>query len=371
MKRLFWGLSLIALFGIGCSTAYAQSDSNFDQELQAFQKSNGAGGANPSPSAPAASAASSAPAAADNPLGPAGNLPLAKPAPATAKALGMNVPVETPEQLAVEAAAQKKKMQQETFDTAVHQLLPMTPDEIRELLDIFKKSRQAAETPIADPVPKVVLKTVSLAPDQMPLVIHTSPDRVTTLSILDSSGAPWPIRDVSWAGKFDVTAPETGGSVVRITPQSAHTTGNVSIRLLGLTTPVTFTLETGLKEVDYRFDARIPKRGPLAKPELIANDGLKTAVGGDANLVQILDGTPPSGAAKLEVDGTDGRTEAWSLTNNIYLRTPLTLLSPGWSASVTSADGTNVYVLNDTPVVLLSDGGKMVRVHIAAAEDTP
>ncbi len=366
MRRLFLGLSLVVLLGMGCSAAFAQSDSHFDQELQAFQKNNDSGSDAASAPAPAPPHHMTA-----NPLGPAAHLPLSKPAPATAKALGINVPVETPDQIAAESAEQKQKMEQQTFDDAVKQLLPMTPDQIRELLDVFEKSRKASETPIADPVPKVVLKTVSLAPDQVPLVIQTSPDRVTTLSILDSSGAPWPIRDVSWAGKFDVTPPESGGSIVRITPQSAHTMGNISIRLLGLTTPVTFTLNTGFKEVDYRFDARIPKRGPLAKPDLIAHDGLKTTVGGDANLVQFLDGTPPAAAAKMEVDGTDGRTEAWSLSNDIYLRTPLTLLSPGWSASVTSADGTNVYVLNNTPVVLLSDGGNMVRVHIAATEGTP
>ncbi len=357
MKRLLLGLSFVVLLSMGCSVAFAQGENHFNQELQAFQNKN-SGSGNSDASAP------------PSPLGPAGNLPLSKPAPATANALGMPS-VQTPSQLAAEEAAAREKMKQQTFDTAIHSLLPMDPDQIRELLQIFEKSRKASEDPIAVPVPKVVLETVSLAPDQVPLVIHTSPERVTTLSILDSSGEPWPIRDVSWAGKFSIVSPGSGGSIVRITPMTAHTMGNLSIRLLGLTTPVTFTLDTGMKEVDYRFDARIPKHGPLAKPDLIVNDGLKASVGGDDNLVQFMDGTPPSGAAKLEVDGTDGRTAAWSLSNQIYLRTPLTLLSPGWSSSVTSADGTNVYVLNNTPVVLLSDGGKMVRAHIVATEDMP
>ncbi len=362
MKRLLLGLSFVVLFSMGCSAAFAQGENHFNQELKAFQDKNGGSSDN------GGSGASSS--ASPSPLGPAGHLPLSKPAPATANALGMPS-VQTPSQLAAQEAAAQAKLRQETFDTAIHSLLPMTPDEIRETFKIFEKSRKASEEPLAVPVPKVVVETVSLAPDQLPLVIHTSPDRVTTLSILDSSGEPWPIRDISWAGKFTITPPGSGGNLVRITPLSAHTMGNMSIRLLGLTTPVTFTLDTGLKEVDYRFDARIPKHGPLAKPNLIVNDGLTASVGGDASLIQFMDGTPPSGAEKLEVDGTDGRTAAWSLSHQIYLRTPLTLLSPGWSSSVTSADGTNVYVLNNTPVVLLSDGGKMVRAHIVAAEDMP
>ena len=52
-----------------------------------------------------------------------------------------------------------------------------------------------------------------------------------------------------------------------------------------------------------------------------------------------------------------------------YLRTPLTLLSPGWSNSMTSADGMKVYEIRNTPVVLLSDKGKMVRAHLSDREE--
>jgi intracellular multiplication protein IcmK len=168
-----------------------------------------------------------------------------------------------------------------------------------------------------------------------------------------------------------VTPAEEGGNVVRITPSSAHNIGNMSIRLVSLITPVTFTLRTGLDTVDYRFDVRIPKLGPLAKVPLIEHGGLKSVVGGDENLVQMLDGTPPSGAEKLKVEGTDGRSSAWRMSGRLYLRTPLTLLSPAWSSSVSSADGMNVYVLNNTPVILLSDEGRVVRASIAASEVTP
>jgi intracellular multiplication protein IcmK len=45
------------------------------------------------------------------------------------------------------------------------------------------------------------------------------------------------------------------------------------------------------------------------------------------------------------------------------------LLSPGWSASAKSADGTTVYVVNNTPVFLLSDRGKMVRAVVEENRD--
>jgi intracellular multiplication protein IcmK len=308
-----------------------------------------------------------------NPLGAAANLPVSGTLPATADALalGMQTPEEVQAQMELDTEEQKKKLEKQTFEEALKMLLPLSPEQIIKVLDNFKQSREASETPIATPSPKIEVQTVSLDPSQEPPTIKTSPGRVTTLTILDATGAPWPIQDVSWGGKFEITPPEEGGHIVRITPMTAHGAGNISIRLVDLITPVTFSIQTGLDEVHYRFDARIPKNGPLAKTPLIEYGGLNTVAGGDENLVQMLDGTPPGSAEKLVVEGTDGRTSAWRASGHIYLRTPLTLLSPAWDSSVSSADGTNVYTMNDTPVILLSDQGKMVRAHIATDEVSP
>jgi len=418
MKRLLLSLSMVAWVGAAGSAAFAQSAltntppptpanaatggtpvDQFESELQAFEKKTGSTpSAAPAPSSassaqqknppasPAIDSGSSGGSSADNalppalgapissgsnPLGPAGNLPVNKQMPLTANALNMQAPVESQTDVEAKNAERKKKFDEQAFDDALGSIMPMSPEEIRKLLDVYKATQQAVETPIADPVPKIRIQTVSLDPSQVPPIIRTSPGRVTTLSIVDSTGQPWPIQDVSWAGKFDVTPPEEGGNIVRITPETTRNIGNISMRLVDLPTPITFTLTTGLEVVDYRFDARIPKLGPLAKTPLIEHGGLRTTVGGDENLVQILDGTPPSGAEKMKVDGTDGRSSAWKVGARMYLRTPLTLLSPAWSSSVASGDGMNVYVLNNTPVVLLSDEGRVVRASITASEVTP
>jgi intracellular multiplication protein IcmK len=380
MKRLLLSLSVLALACACAIPAFAQSADELESEFKAFKKKvetakeNDAAASPGSPLQSTAQGAGSplAGAAGDSPLGPAANLPVSGQPPATAYAMSGQSPAEAQASMEESVNAQRDKIDDQNFKNALKMLLPLKPEQIRSLLDSFKDSRQAAETPITVPTPKVQVETVSLDLGQTPSVIKTSPIRVTTLTMLDVSGAPWPIQDVSWAGKFDVVGPpEEGGHVIRITPQTAHGMGNISIRLVDLNTPVTFTLQSGLDEVYYRFDARIPKRGPMAKTPLIEHGGLKTAAGGDENLVQVLDGTPPASSEKLKVDGVDGRTNVWRVSGRIYLRTPLTLLSPSWDSSVTSADGMNVYTLNDTPVVLLSDEGRMVRAHITADEVTP
>lgn len=388
MKRLLLSLSVIALFCAAGSAASAQGPDEFEKELQAFQQKAGVAsapqnnsGTAPSPAPPPASLAPPVlgsplpvPSAGSNPLGPAANLPLGKPVPATAHALDMNVmqaPVETQADIDAKLAARKKKFEDQAFNQALEQIMPLSPEEIRKLYDAFRENRRASETPFINPKPLVRVEPVSLDPTQVPITINTALGRVTTLTVIDSTGAPWPIQDVSWAGRFDVTPPEEGGNVIRITPKTAHDMGNISMRLVDLITPVTFTLNTGIDVVDYRLDARMPKPGPLAKTPLIAHGGLKTHVGTDENLVQILDGTAPAGAEKLKVEGTDGRSKAWRISGRMYLRTPLTLLSPAWSSSVASADGMNVYVLDNAPVVLLSDEGRVVSASITSSEITP
>lgn len=297
-----------------------------------------------------------------NPLGPAGTLPVGP-------MVGTS-PAEMQVLMEKEATDQRRKLEEQAFDTALKQLLPLEPEQIRKTLENFKVKREAAETPITVPEPRQVVETLSLDPSEAPALIKTAPGHVTTFTILDSTGAPWPIQDISWAGKFDITTPESGGHVVRITPMTAHGVGNISIRLVDLITPVTVRLTTGIDEVHYRFDARIPRPGPLAKTPLIQYGGLKAVAGRDDNMTGFLDGTPPKEAVRLKVTGADGRTTAWKVSEQMYLRTPLTLLSPGWDSSVSSADGMNVYALNQAPVILLSDEGRMVRAQIVADEVT-
>lgn len=258
-------------------------------------------------------------------------------------------------------------IREEAFDAATTGLFPMRPDEIKEILRQYDETRKAVEEPhYTLPTPEVKVETISLDPGVTPPVIQTAVGHVTTLTLLDVTGAPWPIQDVSWAGDFEVIEPEEGGHIIRITPMANFAYGNVSMRLLTLKTPITFTLRTSRDEVQYRFDARIPEYGPMAEAPLI--EGGKQIVAGDNTLTQILDGLTPKGAERLDVSGVDGRTTAVLIGGTTYLRTPLTLLSPAWDSSVKSADGMHVYAMAETPVVLLSDGGKFRRATLRARE---
>ena len=258
----------------------------------------------------------------------------------------------------------------EAFDQALKTLLPLKPDEIRTLLEHFDRTVESTELPVHPyPRPESVVQNISLDPGVAPLTIRLAFGYVTTLSILDSSGAPWPIEDMSWVGDFNVqesTVKELT-HIVRISPESQFAHGNISMRLMGLNAPVIMTFETGRDAVHYRVDAIVPKKGPGASTPLI--DPGVTLTSGDPDMSIALSGVVPSDAEILEVSGVDGRTTAYIYNGLTYVRTPLTLLSPGWDSSVTSADGTKIYALEETPVILLSDRGRVVRARLTAREE--
>ncbi len=261
----------------------------------------------------------------------------------------------------------KAKTRQEAFDAAFEGLMPLKPDEIRTLLEKYDDIQKSVAEPYSGrPKPIVSVENASLEPGAEPLTVQVAQGNVTTVTFLDSTGSPWPIEDTSWAGDFEVveSGGEDGSHILRITPQSEFAHGNMSIRLLDLKTPVILTLNTARDIVHYRLDIIVPGYGPLAKAPLIEG-GQITITAGKVEISRILAGVVPEAFKRLEVVGADGRTSAYADGPTTYLRTPLTLLSPSWSAHASSSDGMHVYVIEQSPVVLLSDKGQMVRVHLS------
>lgn len=263
----------------------------------------------------------------------------------------------------------KEETRRQAFDAAIEGMMPLRPEEIRTLLERHDRTQESIELPVYPaPRPEIAVETLSLDPGVKPKTISVSHGYVTTFTVVDSTGAPWPIEDITWAGDFEVI--EAGGEtrhLLRITPRSEFAYGNMSMRLIGLKTPIILSLETARDFVHYRFDAIVPKSGPYAEIPII-DTGVSIAAG-DHNLVRVLEGGLPGGAKKLDVTGSDGRTTAYDMDGMTYLRTPLTLLSPAWKSSTSSSDGMRVYSFSRTPVVLLSENGRMVRIRISPRGD--
>lgn len=351
--------------------------------------------ASPTADSPAHSPAAPAPSASDTPMPlpqAASPLPSAEPAPSAASAPPAPASIDKPTEgsgfmppplsdKSLQNAVQneqerayyeaKRKRISDTFEKAYEGLVPLGPNEVRDVMGRYERTQRSAVPPsTGQPRGQVRIKTLSLEPGSDPPTVNVSAGYVTTITIVDATGEPWPIMDIGIGGNFEVTKTNAGQGathVVRIMPLTRFGFGNLSVVLQDLPTPIIFKLASGGSSVDYRFDARVPKLGPNAKISLI--DQRRRLEAGSSIIMTFLDNAPPPDAKRVKVSGADSRTIAWLMNDRMFIRTPLTMLSPSWDASVSSADGTTVYEMKETPALLMSDSGILVRARVMPKDD--
>lgn len=252
-------------------------------------------------------------------------------------------------------------IENKAFKDLTASLYPLSPEQLVRLKQTYHTSEYAqASTAGTPPKPTATSQFVNLSPGSTPPVIRLSQGFVSSLVFLDSTGAPWPISayDLGDPSAFNIQWDKTSNTLM-IQAMKLYNYGNLAVRLRGLNTPVMLTLIPGQKAVDYRVDLRVQGYGPNAKTM-----PLEEGIPQEASdlLLHVLDGVPPPGSQRLVVSGGDAR--AWLSNEKMYVRTNLTILSPGWLASMTSADGTHAYEMQKSPVLLVSWHGKVMQLKV-------
>ena len=250
-------------------------------------------------------------------------------------------------------------LNEQAFANTVSNMMPLSPDQIKTLRRLFDQSQRAVATyPGVPPKPTSTSVIVNLSPGATPPVVRLSAGFITSLVFIDSTGAPWPIQaiDVGDPNSFNVQWNKTSNTLL-VQALTQYKPGNLAVILQGLDTPVMLTLLPGQDAVDYRVDLRVPGIGPNANPVL---NGLPSST--SPQLLQVLNGIPPENSKPVTIQG--GECQGWVLGGHLYLRTRLTVLSPAWISTMSSADGTHAYELQTTPVVLASQQGKLVTLTI-------
>ncbi|MDX1900926.1 MAG: DotH/IcmK family type IV secretion protein [Gammaproteobacteria bacterium] len=249
----------------------------------------------------------------------------------------------------------------EAFNEMVQQSMPLTPKQVVRLKQLVDQSQRAAVVPATVP-PRPVSTTlmINLAPGTTPPAIRLAQGYVTSLVFVDSGGAPWPIAaydignpkmtNISWDGK---------GNVLLIQATAPYGDSDLVIRLVGLATPVTLELVSGQRVVDYRTDIHVAGFGPNSK-DLPTGDMLPASA--NQALLNVLDGVAPSGSRRLMVRGGD--CMAWLLGDKMFLRTRMTVLSPGWTGRMKSPDGMYAYQMQASASVLVSRYGEPVELKV-------
>jgi intracellular multiplication protein IcmK len=247
------------------------------------------------------------------------------------------------------------------FNSMMQKNMPLTPEQVVKLRQLIDVSQRAASIPATVP-PKPVSTTImiNLAPGTTPPAIRLAQGYVTSLVFVDSSGSPWPVASydigdpkantIQWDGK---------SNIMLVQAVSPYSDSNLVVRLTGLPTPITLELVSGQRVVDYRADIHVSGIGPNTKD---LPTGVNLPDSANQLLLSVLDGVAPAGSKQLSVTGGD--CQAWLVGNKMYLRTRLTVLSPGWIGKMMSPDGMNAYEIQKTSSVLVSQYGQPIELKI-------
>lgn len=260
-----------------------------------------------------------------------------------------------------EVVTDEDAINQAAFKQVRKKLFPLTHDQVIKL----HKDQEAQEFTLASsagtpPRPAVTTQVVRLDPGSTPSVIRLGQGFISSVVFLDSTGAPWPIiaYDLGDPSAYNIQWDKSGNTMM-IQSKKLYTYGNMAVRLQGLNTPVMLTIVPGQQVIDYRVDMRVLGYGPNAKN---IPTGLSLPEATSDVLMQVLDDVPPPGGTLMTVKG--GPAKAWTVGHTMYVRTRLTILSPGWISMMSSADGMHVYKMSDSPILLVSWHGKVMQLKI-------
>lgn len=275
--------------------------------------------------------------------------------------------------------------------------LIMSPSEITYSKQQMEDSQYALHGDI-DRTPESRIIQINLGPGAGTPTLHLIPDYVTTITVVDRNGNPWPISYVrpGASHRFDVEAPAlqllnagqgalasktsaasasgnaavTSGStaipnnMLTVQPLFFGATTNLMVTLDGLDEPIMLMMRSGApkgKKFDGRVTLRVMDNAPNAPlPSVQVND--LPAI--NKQMLSFLQQTPPKGAVSMKVSGVDpSRLQVWRWKGDYYVRSDYPLVSPGWTAYDPQGSSA-AYKIPITPMLLVRLGGQVIKVSI-------
>ncbi len=255
------------------------------------------------------------------------------------------------------------------FKQAQASVSPLNQKQIRQLKGQVEEVNQAIAAPVVTVVPRISAQTVSLSPGASLPLVRTAVNYPSSLSFIDSTGAPWKLGAAPISGNPDFTVYWVPNSPVMVVyANKPFASGIVSVYLDALAVPIVLNVSSGETDtqaktwtVDSRLDMRIPLRGPAAKPGAAPQSRIGLH---DRTLQAFLDGTPPSEARRLKTSGAVPDTTVWQLGDDLYIRSRASLRDE-FEATLSSADGTHLWKLPTTPYLSFSVMGRTAALNVA------
>lgn len=259
--------------------------------------------------------------------------------------------------------------QSDLFQQAQESIAPLPPQQIRSLIGQATEMKKAMNTPQVNIVPRISAQTVNLSPGSSLPLIRTAVNYPSSLTFIDSTGAPWKLGAAPISGNSDIKAYYVPNSPILVLEAlQPYASGNVTVYLEGLAVPIVLNVSSGESDsqaatwtVDSRLDMRIPLRGPGAQPG--AAPEMRIGLH-DGMLQAFLDGIPPKEAKQLKITGAVPDTTVWQMGDDLYIRTRADIRDE-FESTLSSADGTHLWKLPVTPYVSFSVMGHTAALNVA------
>lgn len=255
------------------------------------------------------------------------------------------------------------------FNQAKDEISPVSPQETRELVGVKVEMDKAVATQPIAVIPKISALTVDLSPGASLPLVRTAINYPSSLSFMDSTGAPWKLGAAPIPGSDDFYLFWVPNSAVMVVyAKKPFVSANATVYLEGLSVPIVLSITSGEADttrktwtVDSRLDMRVPRRGPAALPGAAP----ETRIGlHDRTLQAFLDGVPPKEARRLKTTGGVPETTVWQLGDDLYVRSRADIRDE-FEATLSSADGTHLWKLPLTPYVSFSVMGRTEALNVA------
>lgn len=284
------------------------------------------------------------------------------------------------------------------LEESIEALLPVDEEGIRRYKT--RKDRIDAALEASPAQMRTQTRQLNVTPGAITQVLRLTAGYVSTIVFQDSTGAPWPILSstVGAAEAFSITQPKVEqeiisesqaanatsaiqaknqaklneqtvnvqSNILNIVPLTKHASSNLVVSLEGAPYPIQLHLVTESKDKVGRISDslvvfRLDKQGPHAVlPQLTPT----TPTTITPELLGMLHGIPPHGAALLKIEPRVTGITVWEYNNRLFLRTRYAAVFPAW-LGVANSEDMRVYVLPKTPSIVLSINGAHQKFTIS------
>lgn len=251
----------------------------------------------------------------------------------------------------------------ESFETALGQIFRLDPDEIRTLLSTMD-ARQRAVAESRDTVMEARSALVSTRSGEVAPTVTLAPGYTTVLTLIDSTGSPWPIRSAVIGDESTVAITDPGGqfnNMITLTPRETYARTNLVVVLEEAESPLTVMLDTNAEHANNAVALQMDRRGPNARVHAISAPLPKAD---DDVMRSIVDGVKPEGVRLISVVGGDAT--GYRYGDRMYVRTQMDLRWPAPVSVIHGVDGVRVYeVPPQAMMVASSRDGQVHRLRVA------